>query len=47
MNTKGLWVSPTEFVSFSEAKRNPILAQHIATRGRCSTRRCSATNPSN
>ena len=34
MNTKGLWVSPTEFVSFSEAKRNPLLAQHIATRGR-------------
>lgn len=31
---RGLWVSPTEFVSFAEAKRNRIAAQHIATRGR-------------
>lgn len=31
---RGLWVSPTEFVSFAEAKRNRIAAQHVATRGR-------------
>lgn len=34
MKSKGLWVSPTEFVSFSEAKRNKELSQHVATRGR-------------
>ncbi|WLH43948.1 DUF935 domain-containing protein [Pseudomonas beijingensis] len=34
MNTTGLWVSPTEFISFAEAKRRPSLKQHIATRGR-------------
>lgn len=31
---RGLWVSPTEFVSFAEAKRNQVAAQHVATRGR-------------
>jgi phage gp29-like protein len=31
---RGLWVSPTEFVSFAEAKRNKLLSQHVATRGR-------------
>ncbi|HHR0444927.1 TPA: DUF935 domain-containing protein [Pseudomonas aeruginosa] len=30
----GLWVSPSEFVSFAEAKRDKIAARHVATRGR-------------
>lgn len=34
MNHQGLWVSPTQFVSFAEAKRNPTLNRHIATRAR-------------
>lgn len=34
MNKRGLWVSPTEFVSFAEAKRSTTLNQHIATRSR-------------
>ena len=34
MNNQGLWISPTEFVSFTEAKRNPALKRHIATRSR-------------
>lgn len=44
MNKRGLWVSPTEFVSFAEAKRNPLLAQHIATRGRSETSGLSGAN---
>lgn len=32
--TRGLWISPTEFVSFAEAKRSKSLSQHVATRGR-------------
>lgn len=31
---RGLWVSPTEFVSFSDAKRDKLASQHVATRGR-------------
>lgn len=31
---RGLWVSPTEFVSFTEAKRDKLTNQHVATRGR-------------
>ena len=34
MRTKGLWVSPTQFVSFAEIKRNRLVEQHIATRSR-------------
>ncbi|MBV4551730.1 DUF935 domain-containing protein [Pseudomonas sp. SWRI102] len=34
MNKTGVWVSPTEFVSFAETQRRPSLKQHIATRGR-------------
>ncbi|WP_416739242.1 DUF935 domain-containing protein [Pseudomonas sp. NFX71] len=34
MNNNGVWVSPTEFISFAEAKRSRALSQHIATRGR-------------
>ncbi|PIF52767.1 phage gp29-like protein [Pseudomonas sp. 29] len=37
MNNQGLWISPTEFVSFTEAKRNPALKRHIATRSRAET----------
>ncbi|MBC2658301.1 DUF935 family protein [Pseudomonas sp. MSSRFD41] len=37
MNKRGVWVSPTEFVSFAEAKRSSALAQHVATRARSST----------
>jgi phage gp29-like protein len=37
MNTNGLWVSPTEFLSFADAKRSPSLKHHIATRGRIET----------
>lgn len=37
MNITGLWVSPTEFLSFAEAKRSPSLKHHIATRGRIET----------
>lgn len=44
MNKRGLWVSPTEFVSFAEAKRNPLLAQHIATRGRSEASGFSGAN---
>lgn len=32
--SRGLWVSPTEFVSFAEAKRERVASQHVATRGR-------------
>lgn len=31
---RGLWVSPTQFVSFAEAKRDKLASQHVATRGR-------------
>ncbi|MDU9028719.1 DUF935 domain-containing protein [Pseudomonas mediterranea] len=34
MNNQGLWVSPTEFVSFADAQRTHGLKRHIATRGR-------------
>ncbi|MFP5420967.1 MAG: DUF935 family protein [Gammaproteobacteria bacterium] len=34
MSSKGLWVSPTEFVRFSEPTREKALTEHIATRGR-------------
>lgn len=44
MNKKGLWVSPTEFVSFADAKRNSALEQHIATRGRSSAGGFSGAN---
>lgn len=44
MNKRGLWVSPTEFVSFAEAKRSPALEQHIATRGRSSAGGFSGAN---
>lgn len=33
-NSKGLWVSATEFVSFSEMKQKKSLTDHIASRGR-------------
>jgi phage gp29-like protein len=44
MNKKGLWVSPTEFVSFADAKRSSTLDQHIATRGRSSASGSSGVN---
>lgn len=44
MNTTGLWVSPTEFLSFAEAKRNTRLNHHIATRGRTETGGVSGAN---
>ncbi|OXS19856.1 hypothetical protein CGU37_22315 [Pseudomonas fluorescens] len=44
MNKKGLWVSPTEFVSFAEAKRGSTLNQHIATRGRSDAGSFSGAN---
>lgn len=44
MNTTGLWVSPTEFLSFAEAKRSPSLKHHIATRGRTETGGVSGAN---
>lgn len=34
MNHPGLWVSPTQFLSFAEAKRDPALTRHVATRAR-------------
>lgn len=34
MSSKGVWVSPTEFVTFAEAKHNKSLTDHIASRGR-------------
>ncbi|MDD1016846.1 phage portal protein family protein [Pseudomonas rubra] len=34
MSTKGLWVSPTEYVRFAEPRRDKGLTDHIATRGR-------------
>ncbi len=34
MNSPGLWVSPTEFVNFTDTQRRPALNRHIATRGR-------------
>lgn len=34
MNHSGLWVSPTQFLSFAEAKRDPALMRHVATRAR-------------
>lgn len=34
MSSKGVWVSPTEFVTFAEAKRDKSLTDHIASRGR-------------
>ncbi|WP_448680568.1 phage portal protein family protein [Pseudomonas nicosulfuronedens] len=33
-NSKGLWVSATEFVSFAEMKQKKSLTDHIASRGR-------------
>lgn len=44
MNNKGLWVSPTEYVSFAEAKRNKLLSQHVATRGRSSANGLGGAN---
>jgi phage gp29-like protein len=44
MNKKGLWVSPTEFVSFADAKHSSSLNQHIATRGRSSAGGFSGAN---
>ncbi|MBH8611942.1 DUF935 family protein [Pseudomonas mohnii] len=44
MNKRGLWVSPTEFVSFAEAKRSTALNQHIATRGRSNAGGSSGVN---
>ncbi|AZE35239.1 Mu-like prophage FluMu protein gp29 [Pseudomonas chlororaphis subsp. aureofaciens] len=44
MNKRGLWVSPTEFVSFADAKRSSALDQHIATRGRSSAGGFSGAN---
>ncbi len=44
MNKRGLWVSPTEFVSFAEAKRSSTLEQHVATRGRSSAGGFSGAN---
>jgi phage gp29-like protein len=44
MNTNGLWVSPTEFLSFAEAKRSTRLNHHIATRGRTETGGVSGAN---
>ncbi|KRP97475.1 hypothetical protein TX25_06100 [Pseudomonas lactis] len=37
MNNKGLWVSPTEFVNFADAKRDNLLSRQIATRDRSSS----------
>ncbi|HHS7810319.1 DUF935 domain-containing protein [Pseudomonas putida] len=34
MNNQGLWISPTQFVSFTDAKRKSSLKRHIATRSR-------------
>ncbi|SED75337.1 phage portal protein family protein [Pseudomonas anguilliseptica] len=34
MSSKGLWVSPTEFVRFGEPQREKGLTEHIATRSR-------------
>lgn len=34
MSSKGLWVSPTEFVRFSEPAAGKALTEHIASRGR-------------
>ena len=34
MSSKGLWVSPTEFVRFSEPAVGKALTEHIASRGR-------------
>lgn len=34
MISKGVWVSPTEFVTFAEARRDKSLTDHIASRGR-------------
>ena len=44
MKTNGLWVSPTEFISFAEAKRSTRLNHHIATRGRTETSGVSGAN---
>lgn len=44
MNKRGLWVSPTEFVSFAEAKRSSTLNQHIATRSRSDAGSFSGAN---
>jgi len=44
MNKRGLWVSPTEFVSFADAKRSSNLDQHIATRGRSNAGGSSGAN---
>lgn len=37
MNNTGLWVSPTQFVHFTESKRAKAPTQHIATRSRAHT----------
>ncbi|MBA1271660.1 DUF935 family protein, partial [Pseudomonas carnis] len=44
MNNKGLWVSPTEFVNFADAKRDKLLSRHIATRDRSSSGAFGAAN---
>ncbi|MBJ2302821.1 MULTISPECIES: DUF935 domain-containing protein [Pseudomonas] len=44
MNNKGLWVSPTEFVNFADAKRDKLLGRHIATRDRSSSGAFGAAN---
>ncbi|WP_095128672.1 DUF935 family protein [Pseudomonas sp. Irchel s3h14] len=44
MNNRGLWVSPTEFVSFADAKSSSTLDQHIATRGRSNAGGSSGAN---
>lgn len=44
MKSKGVWVSPTEFVSFADAKRSPGLVNHVATRGRADIASMSGIN---
>ncbi len=34
MSSKGLWVSPTEFVRFAEPKREKNITEHVASRSR-------------
>ncbi|MFJ4141429.1 DUF935 domain-containing protein [Pseudomonas sp. NPDC089734] len=44
MKNQGVWVSPTEFVSFADAKRSPSLTSHVATRGRADIASMSGIN---
>lgn len=44
MKNQGVWVSPTEFVSFADAKRSPGLINHVATRGRADITSMSGIN---